>query len=340
MRMKLAISSGAVMRRRAGRGLLAALMGIGACAPGLEPAPDPAAQAGALRRGMLIPAESLATMIIVDSSRARHGGAGPGLPVLLHVARSPGEYAAAHLPGARLLLLDALLTTRDGLTNELPPIAVLDSVFTAAGVTDDAPVVLYGEPLAAARAWFTLDVLGHGGHAAVLDGGMQAWRAAGLPVESGGGRDPVTRPRGSGFTPRPVARAVVDAAWVGERLGDPRFALIDARPAAEFSGDRPGEGVTRPGHIPGAQSLFWKNAIVSDSIPRLKEAAALRTMYSAAGAGAGDTVITYCRTGVQASHAYFVARYLGYDVRMYDGSYLDWIRDASRPVERGGQAPH
>lgn len=63
--------------------------------------------------------------------------------------------------------------------------------------------------------------------------------------------------------------------------------------------------------------------------------AALRALFTAAGAAPGDTVVTYCRTGVQASHAYFVARLLGYTVRLYDGSFTDWSRDASLPVESG-----
>ena len=48
----------------------------------------------------------------------------------------------------------------------------------------------------------------------------------------------------------------------------------------------------------------------------------------------GDTVVAYCRTGMQASFAYFVARYLGYETRMYDASFMDWSRRAELPAER------
>jgi thiosulfate/3-mercaptopyruvate sulfurtransferase len=70
-------------------------------------------------------------------------------------------------------------------------------------------------------------------------------------------------------------------------------------------------------------------------MPRLRDTTALRQLYTAAGAAPGDTVVTLCRTGVQASHAYFVARLLGYTVRMYDGSFLDWSRQTARQVSAG-----
>ena len=304
--------------------LAAALIGCGRERENRPPAADGAA--GMVRADILRSADSLAAELA------------SGRIVVLHVARSRAEYDSAHVPGARYLPLADLVTERDGLPNELPAVAALDSVFTAVGVTDDAPVVLYGEPLAAARAFFTLDVLGHGDHASVLDGGLAAWRAAGHPVTDA---VPDAVPAGTtaaadAFTPRYAAERLVDADWVAAHAERPGYALIDARPPEEFSGERPGDGVVRPGHIPGARNLFWKRALVADSPPRLRDADSLRALLSAAGVEPGDTVITYCRTGVQASHAYFVARYLGFPVRMYDGSYLDWIR---QPVSGGAPRP-
>jgi thiosulfate/3-mercaptopyruvate sulfurtransferase len=310
---------GSGLRSRPAIVLGAAVIG---CASGGPPTGTDPVPRATVRHEMLVSPDSLARQL-------------PGV-VVLHVARARAEYDRARIPEARFLPLGALLVERDGLPNELPDVAVLDSVFTSTGVTDDARIVLYGEPLAAARAFFTLDVLGHGDHVALLDGGLEAWRARGHPIAEGTAADPAATRGGAGsFTPRYAAERLVDAAWVSAHASDPSFALIDARPSEEFSGERPGEGVVRPGHIPGARSLFWRRALVSDSQPRLKDATALRALFAAAGAERGDTVITYCRTGVQSSHAYFVARYLGFEVRMYDGSYLDWNREASRPVERG-----
>ena len=260
--------------------------------------------------------------------------ADPGT-VVLHVARDRADYGSGHLAGARFLPLAAIVVERDGVPNELPEPAALDSVFESLGVTDESRVVLYGEPLLAARAFFTLDYLGHGDQVAVLDGGLAAWRAGGHPVTKDA--PPVVTPAGR-FTPRLRPELVVDAAWVASRLPARRVAVLDARPADEYAGDKAGEGVERPGHITGAANLFWKATIVSDAEPWLLPEDSLRALFTRSGVARGDTVVTYCRTGVQASHLYLVARHLGYEVRMYDASYLDWSRRGALPVERGAGA--
>lgn len=254
----------------------------------------------------------------------------PGV-VVLHVARERAAYDAGHLPGARFLPLGAIVTERDGLPNELPGVAQLDSVFESVGVSDDVRVVLYGElgGLAAGRAFFTLDYLGHL-RVALLDGGLEAWQAEGRALATGATPTPA---RGQ-FTPRPQSERLVTAAWVREHADDAGMVLIDARPPAEYRGTEPGAGVARPGHIPGGQNIFWRSALVSAEQPLLREVEELRELYRAAGARPGTTVVTYCRTGVQASHAYFVARYLGFDTRMYDGSFIDWSRRPELPVAR------
>src|SRR5690606_7280163 len=143
-----------------------------------------------------------------------------------------------HIPGARFLPLGAIVVERDGVPNELPEPATLDSVFESLGVTDDSRVVLYGEPLMAARAWFTLDYLGQGDRAAVLDGGLPAWRAAGQPVAKDA---PAAAMPAGRFTPRVRPELVVDAAWVAARLEAPGVVILDARPAEEYSGAKAGD---------------------------------------------------------------------------------------------------
>lgn len=251
--------------------------------------------------------------------------------VLLHVGADRSAFEAGHLPGARFLPVGALLTSGGGVLNELPPVATLDSVFESLGVGDNGRIVVYGPPLAAARTFFTLDYLGHGERVALLDGGLEHWKAGGRPVTGA-----TAAHARADFTPRPRHDVVVDAAWVADHLPDPGVVLLDARPAAQFSGAEPGDGVTRPGHIPGAANLFWERLLVSVEDPRLQDVPTLRKLFADAGAGASpsDTVVAYCRTGMQASYAYFVARYLGYPARMYDGSFVDWSRHAELPVER------
>ena len=250
----------------------------------------------------------------------------PGV-VVLHVGSDRAGYDRGHIPGARFLPLDAIIVERDGNINELPPVAHLDSVFESLGVSDGTRVVVYGPPLAAARAFFTLDYLGHGDRTALLDGGIEAWAAEDRPLST---ESPVTVP--GSFTPRPRPELVVTAGWIKERLGDPYIALLDARPEDQFSGATPGAGVPRPGHIPGAVNIFWERMIQSTDEPRLRDVAALRALFREAGIEPGDTVVAYCRTGMQASYAYFVSRVLGYETRLYDGSFMDWSRREALPV--------
>jgi thiosulfate/3-mercaptopyruvate sulfurtransferase len=249
--------------------------------------------------------------------------------VVLQVGAERAAYDRGHIPGARFLAVGSYVATVGSLANELPSVEHLDSVFESVGVSDDAHVVIYGPPLAAARAFFTLDYLGHGDRASLLDGGLERWRAEGRPLST----ESPSFSRGN-FTPRPQPEQVVDAAWVSEHLGDPRVALVDARPESQYTGAEAGEGISRPGHIPGAGSLFWEKLIHSPADPVLEDPEKLRALFHEAGVEPGDTVVTYCRTGMQASFAYFVARYLGYETRMYDGSFIDWSMRPELPVER------
>jgi thiosulfate/3-mercaptopyruvate sulfurtransferase len=145
----------------------------------------------------------------------------------------------------------------------------------------------------------------------------------------------------------------VSASWVRAHLGDTTVVFVDARPAEQYLGAEPGcpPGQTscgeipaeRRGHLPGAKSLFWMGALVSRDDPVLKPMHFLHEeLWKPTGADQPGvrTIVTYCRTGMQASHAYFVARYLGYpDVRLYDGSFIEWAAlqpAASFLVERAG----
>lgn len=260
------------------------------------------------------------------------GRLGDARTVVVHVGRDRAEYDRGHVPGARFLPLSSIVVERDGVPNELPPVEALREAFEAVGVSDGSRVVLYGDldGLAAARAFFSLDYLGKM-DAALLDGGLERWRFRGHPVSTE--TPPAARGR---ITSQPRPEIVVGADWVRERLADSTVVFIDARPPAEYTGAVAGPGVERPGHIAGAHNVFWRTALVSDADPRLRSPEVLHAPFTLAGAALGDTLVVYCRTGVQASHAYFVARYLRRPVVMYDASYVDWsARGEAYPVETG-----
>lgn len=253
--------------------------------------------------------------------------------VVIHVGRDRASYDAGHIPGARFLPLSSIVAEQNGVPNELPPVDQLEQAFEGVGVSDNSRVVLYGDlnGLLAARAFFTLDYLGKT-DAALLDGGIEQWRKEERPVSTEAASG------GTGaLTVAPRRHIVVNADWVRERLGnDSTIVLVDARQPAEFTGETPGDGVTRPGHIPGAHNIFWRTALVSDQDTRLRSPEVLHASYTLADAAFGDTIVAYCRTGVQASHAYYVARYLKRPVVMYDGSFIDWSRRGEEyPVAQG-----
>lgn len=258
--------------------------------------------------------------------------------VILHVARARTHYDEGHIPGARFVGWDEITATRDGVPNELAPVADLQKLFERLGIGDDARIVLYGDNsgLSAARAYFTLDYLGHGDRATLLDGGLEKWKSEHRSITTD-----LAEPRPARFTPRLRPSAVTnldvvrDLSWTTTNVTSPSAVLIDARPVDEYTGSKPGEGVPRGGHIPGAASVFWMQNVVSKENPILRSAAELRRLYEEAGVRHDRTIVTYCRTGGQASHAYFTVKYLGYDVVMYDGSFFEWSNAEGAPVVSG-----
>jgi thiosulfate/3-mercaptopyruvate sulfurtransferase len=205
-------------------------------------------------------------------------------------------------------------------------LADLQALFEDVGVSDTSRIVLCGEGggIFAARAYFTLDYIGLGDRAVLLDGGMEKWLAEARPVSQHEQRGL----KGS-ITPHPRLDLVIttaemrDLSYLARRT--PRYAILDARPAAEFVGLRRSEGVKKAGHIAGARGLYWKK-LVREPGSELVSRNELERAFGDAGVRPGQTVITYCRTGMQSSLLYFVARYLGYPAAMYDGSVFEWVQ--------------
>ena len=258
--------------------------------------------------------------------------------VLLSVGGTPDFYNQGHIPGARQLRLAEIAVTRNGIPNELPPDAALQQVFAAAGVSNNSRVVLYGDRfnLLAARAYFTLDYLGLAEHAALLDGGIEKWKAEKKPVST---ETAAIRPSAPKIAPR--REILINTEQMRELTGKKSAALIDARPLEEFTGKQASEDVRERGHIPGATSLYWMDMLVSRENPVLKPEPELRRMYTEAHAQPGQTLVTYCRTGMQSSFDYFVAKYLGYESAMYDASFYEWsLKNLPAETSPGQSTPN
>jgi thiosulfate/3-mercaptopyruvate sulfurtransferase len=129
---------------------------------------------------------------------------------------------------------------------------------------------------------------------------------------------------------------VASADWILPRVGRPGLALIDTRTDGEYVGSGERRGIPSEGHIAGARQLQWEELFRDGERQLLRDRAELQRLY-AERVQAGDTVVTYCWVGYRASATYFIARYLGFPVKMYDGSYQDWSRRAL-PV-RAGKMP-
>jgi thiosulfate/3-mercaptopyruvate sulfurtransferase len=164
--------------------------------------------------------------------------------VVLHIGEKPG-YDAAHIPGARYLAPTVELATprlEGQLFLELPGRAVLDSVLSAKGISNESRVVLYpadGFFTATSRALFTLEYAGLRGRVSILDGGFEAWKREGRPVTSD--IPPVVAGH---FTTRPDSSIVADARFVHQHLRDARVRIVDARDSSFYNGRETGQGRT------------------------------------------------------------------------------------------------
>ena len=244
------------------------------------------------------------------------------------------EYDAAHIPGAQYIQTSDISTPRgQGLILELPSVDQLKATFEKLGVTDKSRIVVYFSKdwvTPTARVYFTLDYLGLGDRTSILDGGLPAWVAEKRPVTT-----EVVGPEPGKFTPRPNPKLVVDANWVSANLTKPDVAILDARNSEFYTGAQAGM-MPRAGHIPRAKNIPF-GSLVEDSNNKFKSPEALRQLFANAAVKQDDTVATYCHIGQQASLLYFVARYLGYDAHVYDGSFQDWSNRKELPVEKSDE---
>lgn len=239
--------------------------------------------------------------------------------VVVTIANAPTDFETGHIPGARFIRYGDIAVDESNLRSELPPVARLREVFAAAGITDRSKVMIYGAPMPASRLFFTLDYLGHT-QVKMLNGGLTAWKASGGTLEAGPAR--VSAPAAA-LSTAPQPTRVVSSDWLKERLSSPRLTLLDARPDAEFTGADGGMGGMHVvGHLPGARQLVWTTLF--DSSGTFLPDAELIKKFEAIGAAKDTPLVSYCMVGMRASVTYFVARHLGYDARMYDGSIEDW----------------
>ena len=254
--------------------------------------------------------------------------------VLFHVGEKP-EYDAGHIPGARFLDLHdvsspmTMDTTK--LALEMPPANELRERLERLGISDDSRVVIYyGNDWVSpsTRALLTLQYAGLGAHASLLDGGLPEWKKGNHPVST----EVPAAPRPGKLTPRPTQPLIVDADFVKAHIRTSGYTIVDARNTVFYDGPIQDPGGTDasghprrkvvPGHIPGSVNIVFES--VYDDTNHLLPDSRLREMFAQAGVKPNDTVIAYCHVGQQATALLFAAEALGYNVKLYDGSFQDW----------------
>jgi thiosulfate/3-mercaptopyruvate sulfurtransferase len=243
-------------------------------------------------------------------------------------------YAEAHLPGAQYADLDQDLSDLSKAGQGRHPLPDDETFARKLGLWGVAPqhqVVVYDAAdgsMAAARMWWLLKLLGHE-RVAVLDGGLAAWRAAGLPLTAQAKAHPEERP----YPKRFDRSRIVGAEAVRERLDEDSGWLVDARAPERFRGEvEPIDAVA--GHVPNALNRPFASNLRDG---RFKPPEELRTELAALlGDRAPADTVLMCGSGVTACHLLLAFEHAGlHGAKVFAGSWSGWISDPSRPVARG-----
>ncbi len=245
--------------------------------------------------------------------------------VLLHVG-DPAQYPAKHIAGARLVNFSgpgwAAPRAPGTLALELPSPDEFRATLTSLGISDNSRIVVYQAKQfysPSTRAILTLNWAGLGANTVLMDGGLDVWEAEGRPTTS---EMPAVKP--GTLAPLKILPIIASLEDVQKAQNAKGVKIVDARDRGFYDGTQEGgnQAARNRGHIPGALSVPFSSVYAADG--HLKSDAELQSIFKEAGVEPGDTVITYCHIGQQATSTLFAARAAGFNVKLYDGSMDEW----------------
>ena len=253
---------------------------------------------------------------------------------LVEVDVDTTAYEQGHIPGA--VGWNWTTQTQDTLRRDIINKDQFEALASESGIANDSTVILYGDNnnWFAAYVFWMMKMYGHE-DVKLMNGGRKKWMDEGKPTTT---EPPTVTP--SSYKARDVDNSLrAFYKNVSDNLGKPNAALVDVRSPAEFSGELlapPGlmETAQRAGHIPGAASIPWGQAVRENGT--FKPVEELKALYEGKGVSSDKDVIAYCRIGERSSHSWFVLKYLlGYpNVRNYDGSWTEWGSMVGNPIEK------